>query len=173
MQKPLLGRNLTGKTLTDIIQKNSHMLLFLRHLGCSLGKKLLHDIKETEKSYGVKFPITFVSQGSKNFNENFWDKSYPDYSVIYDTDLTLAKSFGLREGTVTQVLNPSTVYCTLKAMGGGFLPSGPKGGNIFMMPAVFVYIDGKLVFSHIAQFTTDMPDFEEMVKSYLKDAVAI
>lgn len=147
------------------------MIVFLRHLGCNLSMQLVDDIKKLELKHKVQFPITFVCQGSRAYCDHFWNKKYPTAKVIYDTNLTIAKGFGLREGTLVHVINAHSAMCSIKAMARGHFPSAFQG-NVFMLPGVFVYVDGARIFSHIAQTASDLPDFENLVTSYLIDAVA-
>lgn len=166
LRSSLIGRNLDFTTLQEAISQPAHMLIFPRHLGCNLSLKLIQDIKELEGRTGRKLPITFVSQGSKNFCDRFWASRHAEARVIYDINLQIARSFGLREGTLLQVANPQAVFCYIKALSGGFVPTGPKG-NVFMLPGVFVYQNGRNVIQHIASHAGDLPDFENMVKSHL------
>ncbi len=169
------GRNLIGNKFGDLVRGGSHIIIFLRHLGCNLAQQLVEDIKSIESNYQTQLPILFVSQGTRKFNDVFWEKRYPEAKVIIDTNLAIAKSFELREGSLAQVFNPKSMLCYLKAMGNGNLPLGPKG-NIYMLPGIFVYVGGSKVYSHIAETASDLPDFEDLVKKYLansiKDALA-
>ena len=165
------GRNVPTDNVWELIKKDTQILVFPRHLGCNLTLQLIDDIKAIEAKYGIDFPITYVSQGSKKYCDYFWESKYPNESVIYDSNLSIAKSFGLKEGSVSQVLNSKSMFCSLKAMAAGNFPTAPQG-NVFMLPGVFVYINGVQVFKHIALSATDLPDFENLLKSYLTEAVA-
>ncbi len=169
-QQNITGRNLEVKSLADLFKSETHILVFLRHLGCNLSMQLVTDILSIEKKYNVSLPITFISQGSRNYSEHFWSSRHPEAQVIYDTNLAIARQFGLREGTITQVINPQSMYCSLKAMAQGNFPTGIQG-NVFMLPGVFVYSDGRQVYSHIASHASDVPDFENLVKTYLLKAL--
>lgn len=159
----LIGRNLSHKNLTEMINSEVQILIFLRHLGCNLALSLIADFAKIEAQYGVKIPATFFSQGSRNYNDHFWASKYPEASVVYDTELKYSKMFGLKEGTATQVLNSQAAICSLKAMANGHFPTGSKG-NVFMLPGCFIYQSGERVYSHIANSSSDMPDFENLIK---------
>ena len=167
----LNGRNVVTDNVRDLVKSGTHILVFPRHLGCNLTLQLIDDIKALESKYDVNFPITYICQGSKKYCDHFWETKYPRASVIYDTNMSIAKSFGLKEGSVSQVLNTKAMFCAIKAMTNGNFPTAPQG-NVFMLPGVFVYINGAQVFKHIAVSATDLPDFENLLKSYLLDAVA-
>lgn len=170
MAANIVGRNLTANTVGTLVKQDSQMIVFLRHLGCNLSMQLVDNIKKLEIKHGVAFPITFVCQGSRAYCDHFWNKKYPTAKVIYDTNLTIAKGFGLREGTLIHVINAHSAMCSIKAMARGHFPS-PFQTNVFMLPGVFVYVDGARIYSHIAQTASDMPDFEDLVTAYLTDAV--
>ena len=78
--------------------------------------------------------------------------------------------FRLKEGTVTQVLNPQAAMCSLKAMTNGHFPTGSKG-NVLMLPGAFIYQNGQRVFTHIANSASDMPDFENLIKNVVLKAL--
>ncbi len=167
----ITGRNLPTFNIGELLNSDMQILIFLRHLGCNLSRQLIQDINRYEKTFDVKFPITYVSQGSRNYCEHFWSRNYPQAQVVYDPNLYLAKSFGLIEGTLIQVINPQSVFCSLKAMARGIFPKGIQG-NVFMMPGVFVYLDGKSVFNHVSKNAGDLPEFENLVKLFLKKSFA-
>ncbi len=171
MASNIVGRNLPANTIGALVKQNSQMIVFLRHLGCSLSMQLVHDIKKLEIQYKVAFPITFACQGSRAYCDHFWNRKFPTAQVIYDTNLTLARGFGLKEGTLSHVINLGSAMCTIKAMAKGHFPTVLKG-NVFMLPGVFVYVEGARVYSHIAQTASDMPEFENLVTTYLSDAVS-
>lgn len=160
----LIGRNLTHKNLTELINAEVQILIFLRHLGCNLALSLIADLEKIGAQHNVKIPVTYFSQGTRNYNDYFWTSKYPNASVVYDTDLKYSKMFGLKEGTATQVLNSQAAICSLKAMANGHFPTGSKG-NVFMLPGCFIYQDGARVYSHIANTASDMPDFENLIKN--------
>lgn len=164
---PIEGRNLHQSTIGQIISEKQTFLVFLRHLGCNLTLQLVSDIDALEKKIGVKLPIVYISQGSKNYCDLFWSTNYPSSSVIYDHDLLLAKSFGLKQGTFGDVVNPKAMICSLRAMVNGHIPTGSKG-NVFMLPGVFVYSSGREVFKHIATHAGDLPDFEKLILKFLE-----
>ena len=166
----LIGRNLSHKNLTELINSEVQILIFLRHLGCNLSLNLISEFAKIEARHNFKLPVTYFSQGTRNYNVIFWASKYPDTSVVYDTDLKFSKMFGLKEGTVTQVLNPQAAICSLKAMVNGHFPTGSKG-NMFMMPGAFIYQGGERVFSHIANSASDMPDFEDLIKNVVLKAL--
>ncbi len=164
------GRNVPVADVNSLVKNETHMVVFLRHLGCNLTLQLLKDVQALEAQYKVKFPIIYVSQGSKNYCDSFWKSKYPEARVVYDSNLSIAKRFGLKEGSVSQVINAKSIYCSIRAMSRGTLP-GSFQGNVFMLPGVFVYVSGQEVFKHIADSAGDMPDFEDLVKKYLLDAL--
>jgi hypothetical protein len=167
----IVGRNLSTNTIGALVKESSQMIVFLRHLGCNLSLQLVNDIKMLELKHKVQFPITFVCQGSRAYCDHFWNKKYPTAKVIYDTNLNIAKGFGLREGTLIHVINAHSAMCSIKAMMRGHFPSVFQG-NVFMLPGVFVYVEGVRIFSHISQTASDLPEFENLVTSYLMDAVS-
>ena len=164
------GRNLVGNQFGDLIRRGSHVVIFLRHLGCNLTQQLVDDIKALEVRYKTELPITFVSQGTRKFNEVFWEKRYPTAKVIVDTNLAIAKGFNLKEGSLANIFTAKSMFCSLKAMANGNFPLGPQG-NIYMMPGIFVYVNGSKVFGHAAETSSDLPDFEDLVKKYLDKSI--
>ena len=167
---PITGRNISAANISDLLKEETQMLVFLRHLGCNLSMQLVSDIVEIEKKYNIQLPLTYVSQGSKNYSEFFWKSRHPEAAVIYDTNLTISKHFGLKEGSVSQVLNSKAMFCSLKAMANGHFP-GSFQGNVFMLPGIFVFAEGRRIYSHIADSASDMPDFENLVKTYILKAL--
>lgn len=170
VQEAVAGRNVPVADVRSLVKDNTHMVVFLRHLGCNLTLQLLKDVQALEAKYKVRFPIIYVSQGSRNYCEQFWKTKYPDARVVYDTNLSISKKFGLKEGTIGQVINAQSMFCAIRAVSKGTLP-GAFQGNVFMLPGVFVYVDGQEVFKHIADSAGDMPDFEGLVKQYLYQSI--
>lgn len=164
----LAGRNLPSRKMPEIINDDYQILVFLRHLGCSLTKQLIADIKALEKKMNTNLPITFVSHGSEQYCDHFWQMWSPKARVIFDTDMSLAKSYGLKEATIIQVMDIKTMYCSLRALSNGHFLDMDKSSNVMMLPGVFIFRDGKEVYKHIAKSAGDMPDFENLVLSYVK-----
>jgi hypothetical protein len=166
----IAGRNLPSSKMPEIISEEYQILVFLRHLGCSLTKQLIADIKALEKKHGTSLPITFVSHGSEQYCDHFWQMWSPKSRVIFDTDMSIAKKFGLKEGSIIQVMDIKTMYCSIRAVAHGHFLDVDKSSNVFMLPGVFIYRDGKEIYKHIAKSAGDMPDFENLVITYIKES---
>ena len=165
----IFGRNLPlVKNVVDLVQQDTQILIFPRHLGCSLTKHLVAEILRLEVKYKTAFPITFVCHGSVDYSDRFWQSWSPKARVVFDTDLTIAKSFGLKEGTLRHALDIKTMYCSFKAIAAGHPTDVDKSSKVFMLPGIFIYRDGQEVFKHIARTAGDMPDFENLVLSHIK-----
>lgn len=163
----IAGRNLKSQNINDLVRENDvKILIFLRHMSCNMSRQLVRDLRTMQDQNQIEYPITYISQGSKNLTDHYWKKLDQSAQVVYDTNQAIAKSFGLKEGTLAQLLGPAPMFCALKAMVKGQMPQ-IYGGNVYMMPGVFVYRNATMVYKHIATHAGDFPDFENMVMQYL------
>ncbi len=156
----------TGDNLLKISFQQPVMLVFLRHFGCTFCREALSDISKRKKEIeaaGVR--LVFVHMAENEVAERYFTRyDLPDVLHISDPGCNYYAQFGLLKGSFNQLFGlkfwirgfNTTVF-------EGNVP-GPKIGDGFQMPGVFVISEGEVKNSFIHKSVADRPDYQKLVE---------
>ena len=154
-----------GKDLLDLSNQSPVLLVFLRHLGCPFSRVAIKDLGKQEeflKEAGVK-PV-LVHLGTEVDGERLLAKlGVSDVSHVSDVYANLFHSFGLKQGTPSQLFGPKVLWEYLVAVfvrGSGF---GKPKGDVFQLPGVFLIEKGKIIRSFRHSTCAERPDYRKIV----------
>jgi hypothetical protein len=162
---PIEGVNLSGKTFGEQLGKRATLLVFLRHFGCIFCRESVKDlqaISEKDPSYPN---VLLVYQGSRQAGEEFFGKFWEAARAVADRPKRLYNAFGLRHGTLTQLLGPSVWVRGVEAMAKGNFIGKPVGDPL-VLPGYFLIYDQQVIWEYRSKHSADHPDFHQL-KSHL------
>ena len=153
-----------GANLDDLSKESPLLVVFLRHAGCPFCRETLAELqakREAIESSGTR--IVLVHMMSDADSVVFFRKyRLDDVPRISDPAQTLYQAFGLKRGTLTQVVGPSVWWQGFKAtVLGGNLPGKPVG-DIYQLPGAFLVHNGEIVRGFEAANSSDRPDYVDL-----------
>ena len=161
-EKMLDFQTQNGKNLLELSHESPVLLIFLRHLGCTFCRESLSDVadkKDMLKEKGIHPVFVHMSDEENEVEALFSKYNVEEMSRISDPQRNLYRSFGLKRGTIRQVIGP-------KVMWRGFVTSILKGYGFGMpkqdplqLPGVFLVHRGKILKDFRAKFSSDRPDY--------------
>ena len=149
----------SGETqeLADFYKAKPLVLVFLRHLGCMFCREQIARLR----SFG-DLNIVLVSLGRIQEVADFKVKMEIPQVVISDPNKLLYEAFGLRRGSIKQIVNPTIARRSIGAFRSGNRP-GVLKHDPWMMAGVFrVEPDGDVSYSHYASDISDNLSGEEI-----------
>jgi len=171
LSTPINGRNFSqGITFGEFIQKPK-FVVFLRHFGCIFCRENIKDLKKASKTVDSFPEVVFIHQGTVEEGNTFFKKFWEEAPAISDPSKTFYSEFGVERGSFSELLSPSVVACSFRAMGKGNFVGKPIGDPL-VMPGMF-YVEGNsIVWTHNFKHIGDHPDYETLPKSLNKFAIA-
>lgn len=161
LSAPVEGVNLRGKTFAEQLGKGATLLVFLRHFGCIFCRESVKDLQEIS-SQDPSYPaIVLVYQGSAKAGEEFFGKFWQEARAIADRPKRFYNAFGLRHGTLTQLLGPRVWVRGIEAAAKGNFIGKPVGDPL-VLPGYFLIYDNKIVWQYLSQHSADHPDFHKL-----------
>ena len=109
-----------------------------------------------------RFPdVLFVHRGTPETAEEFFAERWPGAQAIADADGALAEAFSVRRGTIGEIAGPAVWGRGLLALlsGNGI---GRPVGDVWLLPGLFLIVDGRIAWSHPFRNSADHPDFEAL-----------
>lgn len=143
------------------------LLIFWRHFGCGCGvqrAELLRDEISQYRDAGAQ--IVVISQGDPLRAAAYAEEHRLDCPILCDSDLEAYGAYGLREGTVAQILfdAPEEFWSHDRSTGEDFMRQRRSSGrplvdNPWMLPGEFV-VDarGRIGHAHRYQHCEDFPE---------------
>ena len=154
-----------GQTLLELSRKQPLLLVFLRYRGCPFCREALSDLSRLRSSIEARgCQIVFVHMEQDAAVHDFLLKyGLHDLSRISDPRRTLYRAFGLRNGSLWQLVGPLTWLRGISAMlVEGHFP-GWFTSNPFQMPGVFAVHRGNILRSFVHQLASDRPGYLKYV----------
>jgi hypothetical protein len=112
----------------------------------------------------LKFPvILFITQGSVEQGGKFFSERWPQARAVADPRRRIYSAFGLRRGSLTQLVGPGVVLAGTRAVAKGNL-QGQTEGDPAQMPGLFLVEDGCIVWQHHFHHVGDHPDWGKVSK---------
>jgi peroxiredoxin len=150
-----------GSTLGELSAKQSVLLVFLRHLGCTFCREALSDLQKQRKSLeeqGVQIALVHMSDND-TAGKAFANYGLEDVPRFSDPEQRLYRSFDLGQGSFRQLLGPAVFWRGLVAALFQRHGWGPIQGNGLRMPGVFLLREGKILMSYRHGTAADRPDY--------------
>lgn len=148
-----------GNDLYSITQKQSVMLVFLRHLGCIFCKEALDDfasIKNALEQRSVK--LVFVHMAEEEVGDEYLTQfGLQTEEHISDPDMSLYEYFGLQKGGFRELYGLK-VWTRVGKLKYG-VEAKKHLGNMRQMPGVFVIDQGRVINSFVHKSASDRPDY--------------
>lgn len=158
-----------GVDLATLSLLSPVLAVFLRHPGCTFCRETLSDIARLRhglESAGIR--IVLIHHGVHSAMQSLLAKhGLGDLDLVYDSDLTLYRAFGLKRGRLSQVFGPKAwvrLFAGLRKHGLG-LP----GGDPFQMPGVFLLHRCEVVGSFRHRSIADRPDYGKIAGDFTVD----
>ena len=156
-----------GQTLLELSRKQPLMLVFLRYKGCPFCREALSDLSALRPAIEARgCQLVFVHMEHDRAVHDFLLRyALHDLPRISDPKRTLYRAFGLKLGSLWQLLGPLTWWRGISAMlleghGPGWLTSNP-----FQMPGVFAVHRGNILRSFIHQLPSDRAELSAIRSS--------
>ncbi|MFT4514418.1 MAG: hypothetical protein ACI91B_003127 [Planctomycetota bacterium] len=123
----------------------------------------MHEVAHAKKAPG--FPTAlFIHRASVEDGERFFASRFQTASAISDADGVLFEAFGLRRGTLTQLLGPRAIWRALVALlKGNFV--GKPTGNEAQMPGAFLVRQREVLWEHRAGHAGEQPDLDAAMRA--------
>ena len=147
------------------------MLIFLRHFGCTFCRQALSDLSARKSEFEEKgMDMIFVHMASNEIADEYFEKyKIPDPTYISDPECSFYQGFGLTKGTFNQLFG---LHTWLRGFKAGVLDGhglGPKLGDDFQMPGIFIIKGGEIQDQFIHKLASDRPDYEALVECCVID----
>ncbi|MBI1333045.1 MAG: AhpC/TSA family protein [Armatimonadetes bacterium] len=162
MHAPLIVVTLdSGKTrdLSEFYKDRPLVLVFLRHFGCMFCREQIAGLRPYKQEN-----IVLVSMGKVSEAAEFKSKMEIPQTIISDPNKQLYEAFGLRRGSVSQIVSPTVARRSIAAFKAGHR-AGMLKNDPWMMAGVFrVDPDGEVSFAHYASDIADNLPGEEIAR---------
>ena len=110
------------------------------------------------------FPdILIITQGSVEKSRTFFAERWPEASAVSDPRRRFYKAFGIRRGSLTQLVGPGVVLAGARAVAKGNL-QGQTVGDKAQMPGLMLVQEGCIVWQHRFRHVGDQPEWEQIGK---------
>lgn len=157
------------KDLLSLSLKQTLMLVFLRHFGCSFCREAMADItliRPQIEAKGIKLVMVHMAEPD-TAEEYFARYKLHSVSHISDPDLSLYEYFGLTKGSFWQLYG---LKIWVRGFKTGFLDghglSWQKAlGDVSQMPGIFLLRQGEVQGSFIHKSAADRPDYKKIIDS--------
>jgi peroxiredoxin len=153
MRAPLTVVTLdSGETrdLADFYKDRPLALVFLRHFGCIFCREQIAELRPYKDEN-----IVLVAMGKVSETADFKERMEIPQQIISDPNKLLYEAFGLRKGSLGQIVNPSTIRKTFNAMRSGN-SLGMVKTDPWMLAGTFrIEQDGDVSFEHYASDISD------------------
>lgn len=169
--RELIGSN--GQTLLELSTDRPHLVLFLRHTGCTFCREALADLKGQRAAIeqtgtGIALVHVGEEQNAAGFLTRYGLGDLPRFS---DPQCRLYRQFGLELGGLRELVGPRVWLRGVKA---GLLNGhgiGRVTGNPLQMPGAFVLHAGRVLGGFQHEAASDRPDYLALVRQTDRSAV--
>ena len=151
--------------LSEIIEFEQTILLFLRYIGCTVCNLMIHEINDCISSFTKKNKKVFIVLQSEEKNLRKELKNYKlNLEIILDPEMKLYKKFDLESATKKEeLIDELSLKRILLAKEKGFI-HGDYEGNEMQFPATFIFNNkGIVLFSKYGNTVTDTLSVNELL----------
>ena len=151
-----------GKSLWELSEESTLLVIFLRHFGCTFCKEAVRDAARQRADIQaggatIVFVHTDTEENAKRF---FEDYGMEDVPRISNPSGDLYEAFGLDRAGLREMLSPSVWFRGISAIAAGNLPGRPRG-DVLRMPGAFVVKDGKIAKSYLHRTIAERPNIAQ------------
>lgn len=154
------GVNLMPGSLRDQLGAGPTLLVFLRHFGCTFCRETVADLREAASRPGYP-AVLFFFQGSVTEGRAFLRRYWPEARAVADPELFFYDAFGVSRGSLFQMFGPGVFVAGYRARQKGH-ENGPRSGDIYRMPGVFLVQGARVLWQHAYRHAGDHPDFRRI-----------
>jgi hypothetical protein len=154
-----------GDKISDHLKDTKVLLIFLRHLGCTFCKKVVSEFSREFAQDGLEgFKPIFVHMSETGRGEQFF-ASYGLEGVAHvsDPDQVLYEEFGLKRGTLIEVIGPKVIISGLKDL--LKFGIGRLEGDGFQMQGAFILKDKNVAKAFKSKIVSETVDFSKFVRT--------
>ena len=120
--------------------------------------RLARSVSESD----ARFPRPlFFFQGSPTEGRAFLRRYWPGARAIADPELVLYDLCGIERGSLFEALGPKVLAARSRAKAKG-LSNGPRSGDIWRMPGMFLSEGERIVWAHDYAHAADHPDYDDV-----------
>lgn len=158
-------------TLSELWAKQTLLLVFTRHFGCTQCKEMLNRLSLSKTQLGeAGLQMAIVTQGTVSANLAFCQQYAPDTLCLADPDRKVYAAYGLDRGNLFQtVLSPSIWRAVNQAEKKGYhLEPPPPGQDALQMSGIFIVgTDGRIRLPYYYDTIADHPELELLFEGVL------
>ena len=159
------------ETILQLSQDTPLMLVFLRHIGCTFCRSMLHEIQEQLpllEKMNVQIAFVHMSEESKDTHAFFEHYGLEDCPRFSDPERTLYKSVGLKRGTLNQLFGWSSFKKGIPALFEGH-GVGHLEGDGFQLSGTVLVFKGIILKVHAHTHASDSTPFVEWLHTQRAD----
>ncbi|MHC5064462.1 MAG: AhpC/TSA family protein [Planctomycetota bacterium] len=123
----------------------------------------MEDVWTAAESASFPSPI-FFHQASVEAGKEFFALRAPGSRAVSDPEGRFFDAFGLRRGSLGELLGPRVWLRALRAVTRGHFVGRPRGDSL-RMPGALLIRDGMILWEHRARHAGDQPDLEQVYAS--------
>ena len=158
LKQPVAGVNLAPGTLGDQLGDELTLLVFLRHFGCIFCRETLADLRAVvARDPDFPRPLVFFL-GRPTEGRAFLRRDWPTLRAVSDPKAELYEAFGVARGGLLQMFRPEVFAARSRAAAKGHR-NGPRTGDVWRMPGMFLARGSEIVWAHEARHAGDPPDY--------------
>ncbi|MGE3314858.1 MAG: redoxin domain-containing protein [Planctomycetaceae bacterium] len=150
-----------GQSLDALSRNAPVLIIFLRHGGCPFCRQALADLalkRQEIESAGIT-PVLIHMMSPTDAASLFAKYQLDDLPHIGDLDGKVYQAFGMKPGTINQIIGPRVWWEGFKAaVVEGHWPGIAKG-NVYRMPGAFVLYRGEVLDAVIPGNSSERIDF--------------
>ena len=144
-------------TLRELFDGQSHVLVFVRHLGCTFCREHVRELDSLSPSL-----VTFVSTADPATTNRFRSWIDTPHRFICDESATLFQRFGLKRATLSQAISPKIAARGLISLMKGNINGKPAGDPMRLGGTFLIDADGLIRWSHVAKDVSDNASLSEI-----------
>ena len=157
----------TGQSLDELSRESPVLVVFLRHAGCAFCRETLATLQERREEIeasGVQIVLAHMIEDDDAAEVFFARYRLHDVPRIQDPQQDVYRQFGLKRGTLTEVMGIGLWWSGFKSIFlRGHVPGVPRG-DIFQLPGAFLVADGNIVREFKSRSSIDHPDYVDFVE---------
>jgi len=157
----------TSTRLSAFWKRGTVALVFMRHFGCPFARRQVTLLRcEENRLRAAGIAVVLVGSGTPAQGETFRRELGVPFPIICDPDRVLFKTYGLREMTMSDVVDPLLLTKTVKVIfNGGYGHKFGQGSESQLGGAFVLDTGGRVRFVHRAVDAADHPSADDMLQA--------
>ena len=164
--KPVNFTDQSGKqwSLPDEAKGEKAAIFFLRHLGCSLCKEKIAELKDSYSRFEEKsVRLIAVVQSTQKRIEQFSAKESIPFSLVADREKRLYDAFEVARGGFKEFTAPAVLKASIRATLKGHMHGKFEGDELQVPAAFLVSAAGEIIHAHYGKDISDFGDVAEIL----------